>query len=623
MFDRDQMDTFGERAIMGLVLGMVAVAAVFFGGVRGSEFAVVAGMAGAALLLWLARFWVNPSHRFLLHPVVWPTLGFIAYAAWRTVHAEVPYVARQELLLVAVVGITFFIALHNLHGQDTTQWVVHLLAGLGCLLAGYALIQFLGESRKVLWLIQPASYFKRAGGTFVNPNHLAAFLGLLAPLSLAQLLVGRGKAVVKVLHGYALLMMLGGVAVTMSRGGWIAVALGLPGVLAWISFRRRELRLPVVLLCGVLLLGGWMFVRHSQKAQARVENVSKTDNLDAGSGRQWLWRPAVKMWRDHRWLGVGPAHFDVRFPEYRPWQVQTNPGWVHNEYLNLLADYGLAGALLAAGIVGLLVWGVFRSMKYVERGGSDLGSRGSNRTAFFVGGVGGLATLALHCVVDFNLHIPAIALAASVIAGLLASNLRFATERFWVTPRLVGQLLITLLGVGTLVWLLPVASRLGREGVALNRAATATAITPALLADLERAAALAPDNPRTAFELGENYRRLSFLGEPGWREQAEFALRWLEHAAKLNPYDAHSRLRLAQTVNWLGDPERAGKEFAEALRLGPNDVVIANSVAWFLLNHGQAAQARELLRKSLEWKWWDNWTAKDYLERAERQLQRP
>ncbi len=46
-------------------------------------------------------------------------------------------------------------------------------------------------------------------------------------------------------------------------------------------------------------------------------------------------------------------------------------------------------------------------------------------------------------------------------------------------------------------------------------------------------------------------------------------------ALRLNPYDAHAPLRLAQTLNWTGDRERATREFDQALRLGPNDVAVA------------------------------------------------
>lgn len=623
MLDRDDLDNLCEKAITGLVLAAIALAAIFFGGARNSEFALAAGVIGAAALIWLLRFWVNPSHRFLLHPAVWPVLGFVGYAAWRTAQAEVPYVARQELLLVLVAAAAFLLALHNLHGQDTTQGVAHVLAGLGCVLAGYAIIQALGQSQRVLWLVQPPDYFKRAGGTFVNPNHLAAFLGLIVPQSVAQFLVGRGKPVVKILHGYAALMMLGGIACTMSRGGWVAVAAGLGGLLVWIGFRRRELRLPIAVLATLFLGGAIFFLRASDKAGSRLANVTRQDNQDAGMGRPWIWRPALRMWNDHRLLGVGPGHFDVRFPGYRSPEIQRNPGWVHNEYLNLLTDYGVAGAGLAVVAIGAFAWGAVRSVKYVERGSSDLGNRGSNRTAFFVGAVAGLGTLAVHCLVDFNLHLPAIALAAAVIAGLLASNIRFATERFWLSPRLLGRLVISAAVLVAVAWSGPLALQLGREGRLLNRAAALPGITPDLLATLEAAAQAAPGNARTAFELGENYRRLSFGGDDDWRRNAEQAIRWLELAIKLNPYDAHAHLRLAQTLNWTGDRERATREFDQALKLGPNDVAVANAVAWFFLNNGRAAEAKPLLEASLKWNWWDNWAARDYLQKVEQAAKVP
>lgn len=620
MFDRDDLDHFCEKAITGLVLATIAVAAIFFGGARNSEFAVVAGMMAAALLVWLVRFWVNPSHRFLLHPAVWPVLGFVGYAIWRTTHAEVPYVARQELLLVLVAASAFFLALHNLHSQETTAGISHVLACLGCLLGAYAIIQALGQSQRVLWLVQPPDYFKRAGGTFVNPNHLAAFLGLLTPLSVAQFLLGRGKPVVKILHGYSTLMMLGGIGCTMSRGGWAAVAVGLGGLLAWVAFRRRELRLPIAILAALFAVGAFLFFKSSDKAGSRLANLNQQGNRDAGIGRQWIWKPALRMWNDHRLLGVGPGHFDVRFPGYRSPEVQRNPGWVHNEYLNLLTDYGAAGTALAALAIGGFAWGVVRSVKYVERGTSDLGTRGSNRTAFFVGAIAGLGTLGIHCLVDFNLHLPAIALTGAVITGLLASNIRFATERFWLRPGLPGRLIMTGLIGSALFWTGPLASKLGREGLWLNQAANQPNISPELLTALTRAAELAPDNPRTAFELGENFRRLSFGGDSDWRKQAATAIQWLEKALALNPYDAHAHLRLAQTLNWTGDKDRATKAFDQALRLGPNDVAVANAVAWFLLNNGRAAEAKPLLEASLKWNWWDNWAAKDYLAKANSQL---
>ena len=90
--------------------------------------------------------------------------------------------------------------------------------------------------------------------------------------------------------------------------------------------------------------------------------------------------------------------------------MQYDPGWCHNEYLNLLCDYGLVGgAIVAVGVVVLLV-NLVSVRKYVERGGSELGSRGSDRTAMFVGVNLGLLGIAVHAFGDFILHTPAVAL---------------------------------------------------------------------------------------------------------------------------------------------------------------------------------------------------------------------
>ena len=65
--------------------------------------------------------------------------------------------------------------------------------------------------------------------------------------------------------------------------------------------------------------------------------------------RRDMWSAAVQMWRDHFWWGVGPAHYDYRFREYRPETMQSRPGRAHNDYLNLLADWGTVGGVIVLG----------------------------------------------------------------------------------------------------------------------------------------------------------------------------------------------------------------------------------------------------------------------------------
>ena len=613
MWGKSQWDEFCERAITALLLVMVAVTVLFFGGTMNPE---LRGFALLALPLWLVRLWLGRSNRVLLHPAIWPALAFLLYATWRAFHVEAAYPARLELFELSVTALVVVLTMHNLQRQEITPWVVHSLATVGALVAGYAIVQLLRQSEHILWLTQPAVYAHRAGGTFINPNHLAAFLVTVFPLSLAQVFMGREKPVVKVLHGYAALMMLGGVAVTMSRGGWAAALLALGLLLGWLFWKRRELRLPLAGLAAVVLLAGVCFVFGVEKARARLENIGATNNADAGSSRQWLWEAAARMWHDHLWLGVGPGGFATNFPPYRSWVIQLNPGWVHNEYLNLLVDYGLVGGLLFAAAAGLLVGWAVRTNKYVERG-SDLGWKASNRSAHFTGQAVGLSALAFHSLVEFNLHIPAIALTAAILVGLLAANVRHATERFWLGSGLWSRLFLSLAGVAALVWLVPTTCRVAAERHHLNRAARADRITTDLMQDLEAAEKWQPDNPRTAYELGDNLRRLSAQGRADWEQEGKAAIQWLEYSARLDPLNARTRISLGRTRHWLSDTNGAAADFDLALKLGPNDVTVNNYVAWNYLTRGRTNEAEALLKQSRQWNHWDNWMALHYLEEIE------
>jgi len=603
-----------EQLVGGLLLFAVAWLTFWFAGVNPRESGVAFAAIGVAAVLWGVRIWAEPSHRFLLPPVTWAVAAFFLYAAWRSHRAPVPYWALQEVFLIAVCALTFFISLHNLHRQETAGWVVNGLLATGLLVAAYATVQCVQNSQKVLWATQPALYYKRFGGTFVNPNHLAAFLTLLSPLALSQALLGRGGAVPRIVAGYAALMMLGGIAVTMSRGGWLGAAAAVATFSLWL-LRRPQHRIPMAALMAVLCLGTVTFLSQSEKARARIDSLTASGKKDSGLFRAWIWKPALRMWSDHRLEGVGPGQFDTRFPAYRTPTTPLSPQHVHNEYLEVLVEYGAVGA----GIVGMGLaafgYGLYRTSRHVERGSSDLGVKQSNRTAFFAGGVAGLTGLAVHCFLDFNLHIPAVAVAASIVAGILVSNTRFATERFWIRAHLPLRLVVTGALGGMLLWMVPFGWTAAREDLRLQRAQARPVVDDRFFEELGKAAELAPGNPATAHWYGEEKRRLSWQGNPGWESQAKEALVWFERASRLDPFNARTRVSMGLCHQWLEDLKSASAEFEAALRLGPNDVPVLNAMAWHLIVRGDLARARPMVEQSLAINPWDNWEARFYAER--------
>ena len=150
----------------------------------------------------------------------------------------------------------------------------------------------------------------------------------------------------------------------------------------------------------------------------------------------------------------GRRHYDYRFRQYRPADVQLRPGWAHNDYLNALAEWGVVGTALVASAWVLLGLGVLKTWPVVRGTPSDLGGgRNSNKFAFVLGASVGLAAILVHSVVDFNMHIPANAILAITLMALLSSCLRFATERYWVTVEAWGKALASAVVLAGVVYL--------------------------------------------------------------------------------------------------------------------------------------------------------------------------
>ena len=78
--------------------------------------------------------------------------------------------------------------------------------------------------------------------------------------------------------------------------------------------------------------------------------------------------------------------------------------------------------------------------------------------------------------------VPWLVLLGTVLAGLVASNIRFATERYWLPNRVWSRLPATLGVIGTLVWVVPVGRNFAEESWYLNAAAAEESTPAAALA---------------------------------------------------------------------------------------------------------------------------------------------
>ena len=613
--NREALDKFCERGILGLVLAILVFGPLAMGAVKAPEFLVIQGLTIGVMLLWTVRIWASPRPQWLWPPICWVVLAFAIYAIARYLTANIELIARLEMIQVLMFAFLFFAIVNNLYRQETVQIIGFTLIFLAMAISAFAAYQFFTHSNSVWNSISP--YPGRASGTYISPNSLAGFLEMLLPLAIAYVLAGRMKPVMRIFLGYAALVMAAGLAVTFSRGGWAAAAIGMLALLG-ILIGHRNHRIPALLLLVLFIGGGACFAKiylaKTFSYVSRVEGTVSTGQVELDFRRE-MWTVAERMWLDHFWWGVGPAHYDYRFREYRPERMQNRPDRAHNDYLNLLADWGTTGGIIVLAGMATFAACLWETRKRVHRSERDLGGRGaSNRFAFFLGASAGLLALAAHSVVDFNLHIPANAILGVTLLALLTSNLRFATERYWVNARLPVKLLATVALAGVVVYLGWQGGRRGVENYWLARAQTPSLLVLDRAALLEKAFATEPEDFDTAYNIGEAYRIQSFEGNTNYAAQAEMAMHWYAAARQLDPYDGYDDLRTGMCLDWLDRHAEADPFYHRAESLDPNGYFTVANIGWHYVQVGDYPAAREWFERSTQLEWDKNVIAQSYLD---------
>jgi hypothetical protein len=327
-----------------------------------------------------------------------------------------------------------------------------------------------------------------------------------------------------------------------------------------------------------------------------------------------LWQSALRVWQEDICWGVGPAHYDYRFRQYRPESVQARPAWAHNDILNALTDWGLAGAGLVAAAWALLGLGVVKTWPFVRGTPSDLGGKkSSNKLAFVLGAAVGLFAILIHSGCDFNMHIPANAVLAVTLMALLSSHLRFATEQYWARLNAVARVVASAVLVAGVVYLGLQGWRRAAEDFYLRRASAAPNFSPASVAWLTKAFAAERMNPETAYAIGEALRIQSSEGGQNYRELAAQAMEWFGRSIKLNRWGGYGYLRYGWCLDWLDRSAESESYFDRAVELDPNGYFTLANIGLHYVQLQNYAAAKPWFERSLRLGWQDNPIARSYL----------
>ena len=556
-------------------------------------------LAVAALLsvVDLRRPKLPPSTLCLLSSAL-----FFGYLLARAVAAPVVYLAWADEFAILGALIVYLLTACYLTDPRRRLWLLGVLLVIAGVNLGVGARQFTEGSGYMLFgFLRSKQYLGRASGLYICPDHLAGYLEVVGCLTLAMAIWGRSPVWLKLLFGYGVLCCIAGLLTTGSRGGALSFGAGL-GVLtvlglcrAWASGQGFWRALVGVLLAVSLLAGGvGLALASSPSLQTRARIL-----LDRSDVRLRLWPAAIKQWHESPAVGTGPGTYLYYGRKYRDPSVQNDPIRPHNDYLELLGEYGVVGAagfLLFLGAHLRWGWRAFRHIALSAGGGS-------NAAAWNMGALAAVGCLLVHSAVDFNLHIPANALLMAFVFGVLANPGRGLPPEGQLPARFRRSDLLPRLALPALgVWILavglpklPGAYYAEKARVALRDNRSAAALNFARQG-LEHEHA----DPILYGYLGE--ARLNLAGNgpdtPFARSFREAAVEAYTQAIRLSPQDSYLLVRFGEAYTRLGEFDAAGKVFARALLWDPNSGFVLTYDGFYLQSCGKLDEAEAAYQRA-------------------------
>jgi len=375
---------------------------------------------GAALLFfaWAVRAYLTEERQLIVSPLLLPLVALLllALGQWVFHRTASSYDTRLELQLLLADILLLFLAAQAFRTLEDWRSFVWFVMSFGFFVALFGILQHLTFNGKLYWF-REMHFGGIPFGPYVNRNHFAGFSELVIPVSLVPLVLGKVRRERWFLVSLFAVVPIGALVLSASRGGIISFSVELGVLLLWLVLRRtvgRHLLSGGAVLLLAFLMVSWLGV------QQLVERFSSLQSLEVTVGKRASMR--ADTWRiflDHPWTGTGLGTLQLVFPAYETLYDGRVVNHTHNDYLEGLAETGVAGGLCCVWFLGVLLFDALRRLS------QPIGAFASTvQLSALIACLGFLT----HSLVDFNLHIPANALLFFLMANLATTEIRGATS---------------------------------------------------------------------------------------------------------------------------------------------------------------------------------------------------
>ena len=554
-------------------------------------------IGGILSLLAIRQHHLAPENLCLISAAL-----FFGYIIFRSLFSPVEYYAATKLYLAqAALCLYLVFAIYLTKPKERLIFIISWLVLLA-LHVGIGIYQFVENNDFTLFDIGRFHYGWRASGLFICPNHAAAFLTVAALFCFSITLWSRWPVPAKILAAYCGFMAIIGILLSASRAGALGFIAGL-FVLATFSmlaykkfYRWKTQKILLYLGVGICLVALATFLVFIQGSDQKI--ISRyAEGPSALDWRLLAWKGGISNFLEAPIFGTGAESHLYYGRHFRDPHLQVDIVHAHNDYIELAAEFGLVGLALFLIFLGSHLWSGARSFKRLayERLPNS-GKLLSNALAVNIASMSAIAAAAAHALFDFQMQIPGVTLAYSLVFAILAnpgSQPKGQRDGRITTIAYAYRFLLPIVATWLIVAALP---RL--KGEYFRARAWVAYKNGELLTSIEldqKSIDSNQKNPESYFFLAEARRQ---LGLQAYSKQVkrwfyESALPHYEKSIELFPYGNRSRWGKAKILDYYGRFEESDKIWKDLLAWDPNFGELRAHHALHLLTKGKPQEAIE------------------------------
>lgn len=421
--------TLASRILFFLLCATLVFSALAYGTVHQPVISVFYLIAVIVVGLWAFDAFKTGFLRFNKSLVQIPLIAIIVYGFIQVV----PFGS-----IAGVAGLSDIPRTISLEPFWTKLFVLHLFAFLIFLAAFLTYVDSEGRFRKVVWLITIFGFafaffailqyvlspdkiygiyelqYAQPFGSFVNRHNFAAYMEMTMAVPLGLLFVGavpRDKRLLVItaigLMGIALLL-------SGSRGGLISILAGIFFLLILTteskSYGQFAFKIGMtILLIATIIVGATWFIG-GETTLTRIAETAASGDIT--TNRSHIWNVTLSVIKTYPIFGTGLGGFSTAYTGFDTLNGLERVEQAHNDYLQILADAGLIGFLIAA----FFVFQLFRT------GLKNAKTANPFRRGVVLGALAGCFAIMVHSLFDFVLHTSAVTYLFVTLVGLVVAS---------------------------------------------------------------------------------------------------------------------------------------------------------------------------------------------------------